>query len=304
MLLSIVIVSWNTRDLLADCIASIYTNSPGGEFEIWVVDNASSDGSAAFIRDHYPAVKLIESEENLGFARANNLALRRSSGKYILLLNPDTEIKPGAFETLIRFMEEHPQAGGAGPYLLNPDNTLQVSCYPLPTLTRELWRLLYLDWIWPYGTYTQERWSTNKPRKVGVLKGACVILRHSALEKVGCMDEDYFMYSEEVDLCYRFHKAGWPLYWVPQAKIVHYGGQSVHQAAADMFFYLYESKILYFRKNYGRLAGWGYKLIILAAILPRLTISPLAWLKRPPKRDRYLLLAKKYRRLLVSLPGM
>lgn len=304
MLLSIVIVSWNTCDLLDKCIASIYAYPLDGDFEIWVVDNASVDGSSELVGRKYPEVHLILSPKNLGFARANNLAIRESTGKYVLLLNPDTEIKPGALVTLVRFMEENTQAGGAGPYLLNPDGTLQISCYPLPTLSRELWRLFHLDAFYPFGTYKQEYWDPNQVRRVGVLKGACMILRHTALDEVGLMDEDYFMYTEEVDLCYRFTKGGWPLYWVPQASIVHYGGQSVHQVSAEMFLHLYKSKIVYIRKHYGRLASWIFKLILLGATLPRVIFIPLARIGRSKNSDHYLVLAQNYRRLLFSLPGM
>jgi GT2 family glycosyltransferase len=304
MLLSIVIVSWNTRELLDKCIASIYACPPPGAFETWVVDNASVDGSVEMVREKYPQVRLMGSQENMGFARANNLAIRESTGKYVVLLNPDTEVKPGAFDILTCFMDEHPNAGGAGPYLLNPDGTFQVSCYPLPTLSREVWRLFHLDLIFPYGTYRQESWNPNQFREVGVLKGACMILRHAALDQVGLMDEDYFMYTEEVDLCYRFTSGGWPLYWVPQARIVHYGGQSVEQVSEEMFLHLYKSKVVYIRKHYGRLAGWVFKLILLGAALPRVIFTPLARLRKSSKADHYLFLAQNYRRLLVSLPEM
>jgi GT2 family glycosyltransferase len=305
MLLSVVIVSWNTKELLEDCIASIYSNPPGGDFEVWVVDNASTDGSASMVRERFPQVKLIESAENLGFARGNNLAIRQSTGKFILLLNPDTKVLPGALEILIRFMEQHPQAGGAGPFLLNPDNSLQVSCYPLPTLSREFWRLLYLDSLWPYGSYQMDRWDREVNRPVGVLKGACIILSRAALDEVGLLDEEYFIYTEEVDLCFRLHQRGWPLYWVPGSQVIHYGGQSVHQAATtEMFLYLYQTKIYYFRKHYGALSGLIFKLILAVVILPRVMISLLPRFKRSPEQSRYLNLSKNYRRLLRLLPGM
>jgi GT2 family glycosyltransferase len=304
MILSIIIVSWNTKDLLAGCISSILANPPDCEYEIWVVDNASTDGSLQLVRESFPEVRLIESRENVGFARANNLAIRQSTGMYVLLLNTDTEVKPGALQTLIHFMSEHAAAGGAGPYLLNPDGSLQVSCYPLPTLGRELWRLFHLDSVKPYGIYDMSRWQTDAARPVGVLKGACMILRREALNQAGLMDEDYFMYTEEVDLCYRFHQSGWPLYWVPQAKVVHFGGQSIEQVPDEMFLLLYKTKIIYFRKHYGGLASLAFKLVILAAILPRVLLGSLAWLKRAEAREQYLRLARNYQRLLAALPGM
>jgi GT2 family glycosyltransferase len=149
-----------------------------------------------------------------------------------------------------------------------------------------------------------EKWDPDQIRQVGVLKGACIILSRRALDEVGLMDEEYFMYTEEVDLCYRLHKQGWPLYWVPQSKVIHYGGQSVHQATTDMFLCLYQTKIYYFRKHYGAAAGLIFKLILALVILPRVLVSFLPGPKGAPEQNRYMNLAWNYRRLLRLLPGM
>jgi N-acetylglucosaminyl-diphospho-decaprenol L-rhamnosyltransferase len=304
MNLSIIIVNWNTRDLLAQCLASVYAHPPDGEFEIFVVDNASTDGSAQMVRKRFPQVQLIENSKNVGFAQANNQAIRESTGHYVLLLNPDTEVLSGALETLGRFIDVHPQAGAAGARLLNPDGTLQPSCHPAPTLSRELWRLFHLDALWPYACYPMAGWDLNTPREVDMVPGACLILSRDALDQVGLLDEDYFIYSEEVDLCYRLRQAGWRLYWLPQAVVIHYGGQSTRQMAAAMFLHLYQGKVLYFRKHHGQPAAQLYKLILLIAALARLLLSPLAWLVRPPQRHQHLALASHYRRLVRALPGM
>jgi len=302
--LSIIIVNWNTRDLLAQCLRSVYANSPDGEFEVWVVDNASTDGSVQMVRERFPQVRLIENVENVGFARANNQAIRESTGRYVLLLNPDTEVKPGALETLMQFMDAHPEAGAAGARLLNPDGTLQPSCHPFPTLGREAWRLFHLDALRLYARYEMARWDLETPRPVDVVQGACVILQRKALDQVGLLDENYFIYTEEVDLCYRLHRGGWHIYWVPQATVVHYGGQSTQQMPAEMFLRLYESKLFYFRKHHGRQAACAYKLILLAAAMARLLLSPLTWLERSPQRQRHLALAGYYRRLVWALREM
>jgi GT2 family glycosyltransferase len=147
-------------------------------------------------------------------------------------------------------------------------------------------------------------WSFDQPREVDVLLGACLLLRRAALEQVGLLDENYFIYSEEVDLCYRLQKAGWHLYWVPRAQVVHYGGQSTQQVAAEMFMCLYQGKLLFIRKHYGALAGQIYKLILLVTALARLLVSPLAWLERSPQRQRHLTLANRYWVLIRALPGM
>lgn len=299
--LSIIIVSWNTRSLLLNCLESVYQNLSADEGEVWVVDNASSDGSPAAVRQHFPYAQVIVNTENKGFAQANNQALERASGRYVLLLNADTVLKPGAIPQLLTFMEQHPQVGGAGPALFNPDGTLQESCYPFPNLGRELWRLLHLDTLHAYGKYDMARWNPALPRPVDTVQGACLILRRAALDQVGLLDPRFFVYTEEVDLCYRLKKAGWPLCWVPQAQVIHYGGQSTSQAAPTMFLTLYQTKVQFFRKHYGWFGAAAYKLILFVASLARLLFSPLAWLQKPPHRTRNLYLARRYVDLLANL---
>jgi GT2 family glycosyltransferase len=311
MHLSVIIVSWNTRELLACCLDSLLADWPGGRPDapagppdIWVVDNGSSDGSAAMVRERFPALHLIANEKNLGFGPANNQAIACCRGEFILLLNPDTEVQPGALAELLAFMNSHPEAGAAGARLLNSDGSLQLSCFPRPSLARELWFLFHLDRLRPYGRYDMERWPLDMARPVDVLKGACLMVRRQALEQAGAFDESYFMYSEEVDLCTRLANGGWRLYWVPQAVVTHHEGQSTRQVPADMFLRLYQGKLLYFRKQQGTAAARLYKLILLAAASARLALSPLAWLERPAGRQRHLTLASHYRRLVGALLEM
>ncbi len=306
MKLSIIIVNWNTYELLEECLQSVLeniSNQQAFEAETFIVDNASTDGSAQRVKQRFPWVQLIENQENAGFARANNQAIRQSSGRYLLLLNPDTRVQPGALEFLVRFMEDHPQVGAAGARLLNPDGTLQISCYPGPTLFREFWRLLHLDVLWPLGTYRMADWDVITSRRVEVIQGACLIARREALNQAPLLDEGYFIYSEDVDLCYRLRQAGWQLYWVPQAEVVHYGGQSTSQTEAAMFLRLYQGKVLYFRKHRGWWPAQVYKLILLIAALIRQLLSPLVWLTSPTHRRRKLILARYYRKLLRALPS-
>jgi GT2 family glycosyltransferase len=301
--LSILIVSWNTRTLLEQCLASIYTPAPPFPFEVLIVDNASSDGSPAMIRERFPQAKLIENRDNPGFARANNQAIHRSAGEYVLLLNPDTIVRPGGLAELVRFLDERPEAGAAGPRLLNPDGTLQVSAFPRPTLFREFWFLFHLDRFYPLARYPLSRWGGEEPKEVEILMGACLLLRRKVLDQVGPLDEDFFIYSEEVDLCTRVRRGGWRLYWTPRAEVVHYGGQSTQQVAAEMFLRLYQGKILYFRKHQGPLAVLAYKAILFLASLGRLALTPFVLLEKSPQRQKHLVLSDHYRRLLWSLPG-
>lgn len=301
--LSLIIVSWNTRELLAACLESIYAYPPVGfRFEVLVVDNASGDGSAALVRQRFPQVRLIESGANLGFAGGNNLAIEASNGRYLLLLNPDTELLPDALTELLIFMESNPKAAGAGSRLLNPDRSLQPSCHPFPTLGREFSRLLHLDAFPPYyGSYNMRRWDTSQPRRADIVQGASFIVRRAVLDGIGLLDDSYFMYSEEVDLCYRIHRAGWPLYWVPASQVIHYGGQSTRQAAEQMFIELYRGKVQYFRKNQGAGTTAVYKLILALAALPRLPLLLIGRLLPGDRGDAALRLGRHYARLLREL---
>jgi GT2 family glycosyltransferase len=302
--LSVVIVNWNTRDLLAQCLDSLYDSLILKDYEVFVVDNASDDGSPAMVNERFSQVQLIGNTENVGFARANNQAIRLSTGSYILLLNSDTIVKPGAIDALVDFMNAHLQAGACGARLLNQDGSLQFSCSPVPTLGSEFKRLFHLPGMRPDGYYPMDLWDQSIPHRVDVILGACLLLRRKALDQVGLMDEEYFIYSEEVDLCHRLAIAGWELYWVPQGEVIHLGGQSTRQVSEAMFLRLYQAKLIYFRKQHGRRQTLVYKLIIMAAALIRVMMMPLAWLEPPLKRQALLALAGNYKRLLLALPGL
>lgn len=304
MELSIIIINWNTRDLLEQCLDSLFRSTGIQELEVFVVDNASRDYSPEMVKERFPQVHLIANDTNIGFAAANNQAARLSTGEYILLLNSDTIVRSGAIDTLAQFLDNHQRVGAVGARLLNADSSLQYSCSPLPGLGREFKRMFHLPGVRQDGYYEMADWDINTSRQVGVLLGACMLIRRKALDQVGLLDEDYFMYTEEVDLCYRIARAGWQLFWVPAAEVVHFGGQSTRQASDEMFLRLYESKLLYFRKHHGRFKSLIYKLILMAASLLRLSLTPFAWLESPAKRQVHLVQAANYQRLLVSLPGM
>jgi len=318
--LSILIVNWNTRALLADCLQSVNgqrstvnggqssTNDNRLPFTVYrspvtetiVVDNASSDGSAAMVRERFPSVQLIENRQNVGFARANNQAICHSRGRHVMLLNSDTLVHEGALEALVAFMDAHPEAGACGPRLLNGDGSLQPSVHPMLTPGREFWRLAFLDRLWPRATYRQERWDTVRPRPVEVIKGACLVLRRSALHQIGLLDDRYFMYTEEVDLCHRLAQAGWQLWYVPQAVVTHFGEASSRQVREEMYIQLYRSKLQFFRKVGGQASARQAKALLALAYAPRAALASAAALIDPAWRAR----ARTYRRLLAELPGM
>ncbi len=298
--LSIIIVNWNTRDLLAKCLESIAAHPPESAFEVLVVDNASDDGSAQMVRERFAWVHLIENQENVGFARANNQAIRQCQGQYILLLNSDTEVLPGALEELVAFMESHPRAGAAGARLLNSDGSLQPSCHPMLTPGRELWRLLFLERVRARATYPMHRWDDTSPRQVEVIKGACLLLRREALNQIGLLDESYFMYTEEVDLCYRLARAGWELWWVPTAAVIHHGEASSSQIAQAMYIQLYRSKIQFYRKFGGDRRASRFKWFLRLAYWPRWLAATIGSAFSPKLATR----AQTYRALLKALPDM
>lgn len=303
MKLSIAIVNWNTGELLAQCLSSIFEHPPSADSEVFVVDNHSSDESILLARQRFPRVNYLLNGTNLGFPAANNQAIRQSRGEYVLLLNPDTIVRKGALDVMVAFLDQHADAGAAGARLLNPDGSLQPSCSPAPTLYREFLRMFHLGGVRPDGYHAMESWDINKPHQIDVLLGACIMVRKEVLDTIGLMDEAYYMYSEEVDLCERIRRAGWSIFWVPQAQVVHYGGQSTRLAATEMFLQLYRAKIFFFRKHRGRWSSIAYKLILYLAGLARLVSLPLALLKSD-RRQKQLEMAGNYRRLLTALPGM
>ena len=298
--LSIIIVNWNTRDMLAGCLKSIFETVDDLEFEVIVVDNASSDGSTTMVRQRFPQVRLIANDRNVGFASANNQGVRWSTGLHVLLLNPDTVSLSGALQTLVAFLQSHEDTGAIGPMILNSDGTLQSSVNPMPTLWREFWRLMRLDQFLPQSIYHEEEWGTAVAHKVEVIQGNCLLVRRKAFAQVGLLDEEYFMYTEEVDLCYRLLKAGWSLYWVPMANVVHYGGQSTRQVAREMFIELYRSKVLFFRKTRGMRGVLAYKTILILAALPRVLAGGLRPARSVPDGWR----SRLYLDLLRVLPSL
>lgn len=301
--LSIIIVSWNTRELLLDCLQSLRDEIRGIDAEIWVIDNASSDGSPTAVRERFPEVRLLVNTENVGFSRANNQGAAQASGKTVMFLNSDTVVKPGAVRPLLTYLQTNKSAGACGPLLRNPDGSLQESCYPFPSLSRELWRLLHLDALLPYGVYRMEDWDHQTNREVQVIKGACLVVTREVLDRVGSFDPDYFMYTEEVDLCFRIHRAGWKLFWLPQSEIIHYGGQSTRQAAPRMFQSLYQTKILFFRKNYGHFSANLYKLILwITSVIRIVSISLVYLLANNTKKQFYHTLRQNYTDLIQVLP--
>lgn len=254
--LAIVIVNWNTRDVLAQCLASVFAEAPARGVAVWVVDNASADGSQAMVRGRFPLVHLIENAANCGFARANNQGIEASSGEYVLLLNSDTIVQAQALERMAAFLDEHARVGLVGPAVCNPDGSAQWSFGAFPTLLTEVAMLCGLDRRSPLARRLQPRLGAGEAaRPVDWVLGAAMMLRRAALQQAGLLDGRFFMYSEEVDLAYRIKARGWQVYVVGEALITHFGQQSSRRAPAQMKAQLFLSKELYLRKHGRRGAG-------------------------------------------------
>lgn len=251
LLLSIVVINWNTRELLAGCLASIGAHPAGIPAEVFVVDNGSTDGSQQMVRERHPEVRLLELERNLGFAAGNNLALRRSAGKYCLLLNSDTVLTAGAVQTVLAWMEGNERVGVAGLQLLNADGSRQNSIANFPSLLTELFNKSLLRRLAPARYPGKER-SYPGPIDVESVIGACLFVRRQAMEQVGLLDEEYFFYLEETDWCLRFRRNGWRVVHHPGAAIYHLQGRSVERVNVRARIEYFRSRYLFFRKQRSR----------------------------------------------------
>jgi hypothetical protein len=246
----VIIVNWNTKDLVCQCIDSLAQTLKKTDTEVFVVDNGSTDGSLGVVREKFPGVRLIENPVNLGFAKANNQAISLSSREYLLLLNPDTQVKDEAIERMLSFMDAHPEAGVVGAQLLNVDASKQNSIANFPSLATELLNKSFLRWLFP-DKFPGKETDYPGPVEVDSVIGACMMARRKALEQVGLLDEEYFLFLEETDCCYRMKKAGWKIYHIPQAKILHFQGKSAEAEKGKARIEYYRSRYHYFRKNRG-----------------------------------------------------
>lgn len=268
--ISVVIVNWNTKDLLLDCLKSVFETIRDISFEVWLVDNASMDGSVSAVRKSYPSVLVIQNDRNLGFAAANNLASRKMGGRYALLLNTDTVLTEGAIKTLLDFMESTPQAGLACGQLLNSDGSKQNSIANLPSLLGLVLNETILRILVPK-KFPSKRKDYSSPLEIDSCIGACMIARKKAMDDVGLLDERFFFFLEETDWALRMKRAGWKIYFVPGAQIFHHQGQSVgHGARSRKIFYT--SRYAYFRKWHPH----GYPLFFVVIFLRLLVEASLS----------------------------
>ena len=290
---SFVLVSWNVRDLVRRALASIYADTTGLDVEILLVDNASRDGTVEMVRSEFPGVCVIANADNRGFTRGNNQALAVARGRYFFLLNPDAELVPGATRTLLDYADANPGVGVIGPQLFYPDRSVQSSRRRFPTFVTALLESTRLQQWFP-----QNRWLTryyirdtrdDAVQQVDWVTGAALFVRRELYDRLGGFDEAFFMYSEELDWCYRIKQAGWQVVYLPPAQVIHHEGRSSSQVAAARDIYFHSSKSRFFRKYHGAFQAALLRVFLLGMFLYQLLEESAKWLlghKRPLRASR------------------
>ncbi len=305
--LSVVIVNWNVCDLLRCCLHSLLANTQHPtspiQIELIVIDNASSDGSAEMVRTEFPQVQLIANDQNQGFTAATNQGLAVAQGRYLLLLNPDTEVVGDALATMVRYMDAHPQVGALGPQLYYPDGSRQPSRRRFPTFTTALVESTIIQEWWRDNRFLRRYYMADTPddtiQEVDWVIGACLLVRRQVYEQVGGLDEGFFMYSEELDWCRRIKDAGWQVVYLPTATVIHHEGRSSEQVVPARHIYFQSSKVRYFRKHHGALRAELLRRFLLATYVYQLVREGSKWLvghKRPLRAER----VRAYRQVLRS----
>ena len=275
--LSIIIVNRNTKELLLDCIGSVYATVPPLSFEIMLVDNASSDGSVEALRRAFPDVGIMSNERNLGFAKANNLAVRQAHGRYVALLNTDAVLTPLSIATIVDFMDRNPKAAICGGQLLNADGTMQNSIANIPTLATELLNKSLLRRLFPR-RYPGKESRFDHPVEVESIIGACMVVAKKAIDMVGLLDESYFFFFEETDWCMLMKKNGWSVFFHPQAHIFHLQGRTAKKNIVAARIEYWKSRYIFFRKHYSSVI-W---VLLATCLIVKLFVSLLVQLVACP----------------------
>jgi GT2 family glycosyltransferase len=282
--ISIIIVGWNSKEYLLECLHSLARESTSLESEIIVIDNGSTDGSVTAVREKFPHVDLLVSSTNLGFAKANNLGIGRSRGRYLCLMNPDVKVLPGCIDRMFSYMENHPSIGILSPQILNSDMTLQISWRRLPSVWNGICRALALDTAL-CRLRTRKRLHADKIRPVEVLSGCFWMVRREAVQEVGLLDEAFFVYAEDIDWCKRFGEKGWDLVYFPRSQAIHYGGTSSARAPIQSYIQMQKANRQYWQKHHGLFSRLGFSLILLLHHVLRLAAHGLLHLLIPSERN-------------------
>ena len=278
MKLSVIIVNYNVEYFLEQCLHSVVNAAKNYDTEIFVIDNNSVDGSVAMVEEKFKSVKLIANKKNTGFSYANNQAIKQASGEYILLLNPDTVVEENTFEKVISFMDSHADAGGLGVKMLDgKGNFLPESKRGLPTPSVAFYKIFGLSRLFPkskiFGKYHLGFLDKDKTHEVEILSGAFMLLRKSVLDKIGLLDEAFFMYGEDIDLSYRIIKAGYKNYYVADTRIIHYKGESTKKSSINYVFVFYKAMVIFAQKHFSKSNAKTFSLLINVAIYFRAFVA-------------------------------
>lgn len=280
--LSICILSWNTRQLLSDCLASIYADPAAAAWQVIVVDNDSQDDSADMVANDFPQVELVRSERNLGFAGGNNLALKRAGAPTLLLLNSDTRVQVGALGRMLDVLAADARVGVVGPRLEKADGALELSCGRPPGLMAEIVHKLLLHRVFPYFRFG--RWNHREQRNVGWVTGACLMVRRAAVEAAGPLDDTIFMCFEDLEWCMRLRAAGWQIVYEPAATVIHLEGRSISQRFGAMLVISQQSLYYLFDKHFGPFRLHALRLFTLIEMVLRGSLWSIFWIFRPGSR--------------------
>jgi len=279
--MSIVLVCWNNKDYLAPCLDSLYQGGLRSSFDVVVVDNGSTDGSQAMLQEQYPEVVIIQNDHNVGLGRASNQGIEATHGRHVLLLNNDTLVNGPSLDAMVAFLDEHPDTGAVGGRLLNLDGSFQAGFADFPTLNEEFLIATRLGELLRPGYPSHA--DDDQIREVGWMSSACLMARRSALDKVGWLDEEYFIYGDEADMQYRLQKAGWKVYYLPQANTIHFGGRSMNRWSRRKM--VNRGKMLFFQKNYGPYRTMALRAMLAGLSLAKLVVWGVAFV-RPAWRER------------------
>ncbi len=305
--LSVVIVTWNTRAHLQRCLESLAASTPAITYEVIVVDNASTDGTPDVVRSYPHRIHLIANAENRGFASANNQAFEQATGRYVLLLNPDTVVHKGALDALVRFMDAHPDAAAAGPALRNEDGTPQYTGVRFPNTLNIFIETMFLDRLFPrsriFGRHKELYADASVPRRVDYVQGACMIVRSSAIQTIGGLDERFFLYFEEVDWCKRMAHAGYSVYVCPAATVTHFANVGLGHYDERRLVHYHRSLMLFYHKHYSAWQRAIVKMILVVRSCLRLCVWAVIALLKPSLRMTAGSSMRGYLRTLVLLFG-
>ncbi|WP_313801760.1 glycosyltransferase family 2 protein [Cytobacillus sp.] len=273
--ISIIIVNYNTKKITMECINSIYKSKMFSSFEIFLVDNNSTDGSVAAIKEKFKDVIIIKNEENLGFSKANNQAINLSKGRYVLLLNSDTIVKNRSIDTIVRFMDDNKDVGASGCKVLLPDGSLDKACHRgFPTPSASFYYMSGLAKRYPdnprFNGYHLSHLNMNEIHEVDCLVGAFMLVRREAISQVGLLDESFFMYGEDIDWCYRIKATGWKIIYYPYVSIIHYKGASSRKKPFKIVYEFHRAMYLFHRKHFAKRQLFIVNLMVYSGILLKL----------------------------------